>query len=184
MYWNGDLPLLAYLINQKPPKPFLAYRSDGPSGEEWSYSSDFDDTRYRYASIVNMKETPDLFIKSLDGEYPQPSKPIMMEVEDLSSIMRVLAPLSAREGTVFPLWHFEKEGKHYIGSVIPFEHYYEADALPVFFYLKTKDPPQGPFIRYSALKPSGEKLEYANSTSDVKYFYAKLIDVEGMSFLT
>ena len=182
MYWDGDLPLLTYLF-EKPLKPFLAYRSDGPSGEEWFYTDDFDDPRYRYASIVNVKGTPRLFKESLDGNYPQPPKPLLMEVSDLASIMRVLVPLSMREGTAFPLWHFERGGKHYIGVVIPFEHYYEADALPVFFYLELEDSPQGPFVRYSASKPSGEKLGFASNTSDVKHFYAKLIDIDDLPFL-
>ncbi len=182
MYWDGDLPLLTYLF-EKPPKPFLAYRSDGPGGEEWFYSDDFDDTRYRYASIINMRETPSLFKDSLDGKYTQPPKPLLMEVDDLASIMRVLVPLSIREGTVFPLWHFERGDEHCIGVVIPFEHYYEADALPVFFYFRMKDSPQGHFVRYSASKPSGEKLGFASNTSDVKYFYAKLIDVDRLPFL-
>lgn len=183
MYWNGDLPLLTYLLDQKPAKPFLAYRSDSPGGEEWFYSDNIDDTRYRYASIVNMKQTPSLFGASLDGKYPQPPEPLLMQVEDLSSIIRVLLPLSMREGMVFPLWHFEKKGEHQVGVVIPFEHYYEADALPVFFYMTLKEPPQGPFLRYSASRPAGERLEFTSNTADAKYFYAKLIDVESLPFL-
>jgi hypothetical protein len=183
MYWNGDLPLLAYFIDEKPNKPFLAYRSDGPTGEEWFYVDNIEDTRYRYASIVSVKETPKPFEASLDGEYPRPPKPLMMRVEDLSSIVRVLAPLSMREGTVFPVWHFQDKGEHRIGVVIPFEHYYEADALPIFFYVTSEDPPQGPFLRYSASRHVGEKLEYASNTSDAKYFYAKLVDVDGLPFL-
>jgi len=183
MYWKGDLPILAYLVEQKPAKPFLAYRSDGPSGEEWFYSDDVDDARYRYASIININETPDLFRESLEGKYPQPSKPLMMEVENLSSIVRVLIPLSMREDTVFPLWHFVQRGEHHIGVVIPFEHYYEADALPIFFYYRSGEPPSGPFLRYLTSKTSGEKLEFTSNTSDVKYFYVKLIDVEGLPFL-
>jgi hypothetical protein len=30
------------------------------------------------------------------------------------------------------------------------------------------------------VKPSGEKLEFANNTSDAKCFYAKLVGVEDM----
>jgi hypothetical protein len=183
LYWNGDLPLLAYLIGEKPKKPFLAYRCDTPAGEEWSYSDSFDDTRYRYASIINMKETPALFRDSLEGKYSQPAKPLLMEVDDLRSIMRVLVPLSVREGTVFPLWHLEKAGEHQVGVVIPFEHYFEADALPVFFYYRMKESPQGAFIRYNASKPTGEKLEFVSNTSEVRYFYAKLIDVDTLPFL-
>ncbi|MEM2982653.1 MAG: hypothetical protein QXH17_05765 [Candidatus Bathyarchaeia archaeon] len=183
MYWEGDIPILAYLLDEKPEKPFLAYRSDGPYGEEYFYTSDVDDTRYRYASIVSIKDTPDLFKESLANHYPKMPKPIMMEVENLASIVRVLIPLSVREGTAFPLWHFEKDNKHNLGVIIPFEHYYEADALPILFYFTMKEPPPGPFIKYSAARPLGERLDYASNTSDVKYFYVKIIDVEDFPLL-
>ncbi|MCJ7761521.1 hypothetical protein MUP59_10360 [Candidatus Bathyarchaeota archaeon] len=183
MYWEGDLPLLAYMPNQKPSKPFLAYRSDGATGEECFYSDDFDDTKYRYASIITMKETPELFRRSLEGDYSQPPQPLMMEVNDVASLMRVLVPLSFREGTSFPVWHFVKGGTHNLGILIPFEHYYEADALPVLFHLKMNEPPRGPFLRYNALKPAGERVEFTSNTCDVKYFYAKLIDIERFPLL-
>jgi hypothetical protein len=70
--------------------------------------------------------------------------------------------------------------KHIIGTCIPFEHYYEADALPVFFYVSQDEAPEKSFIKYIAIKPSGEKVEYSNNTSDAKYFYAKLVDVKDM----
>ncbi|MGQ9542622.1 MAG: hypothetical protein ACUVTM_00830 [Candidatus Bathyarchaeia archaeon] len=182
MYWEGCLPILAYLVDEEPGKPFLAYRSDGPYGEEYFYTGDVDDARYRYASVVSVKDTPNLFKDSLEGNYPKLPKPLMVEVENIASIVRVLIPLSVREGTVFPLWHFESDGEHNIGVVTPFEHYYEADALPIFFYLRMKEPPPGPFIRYSATKPSGERLEFTSNTSDVKYFYVKIIDIEEPPF--
>jgi hypothetical protein len=69
-----------------------------------------------------------------------------------------------------------------VGTCIPFEHYYEADALPVFFYVSLDEPPehdQG-FVKYIAIKPIGEKLDYVSNTSDAKCFYAKIINVHDM----
>jgi hypothetical protein len=83
-----------------------------------------------------------------------------------------------REGTVFPLWHFLRNGKHIVGTCIPFEHYYEADALPVFFYVTQEKPPSHPFIKYVASKPLGERIDYTGNTSDAKGFYAKIVDVK------
>ena len=40
MYWEGDIPILAYTESETPPKPFLAYRSDGVKGEEWMFTDD------------------------------------------------------------------------------------------------------------------------------------------------
>jgi hypothetical protein len=180
MYWEGDLPILAYAYSDTPPKAFLAYRSDSLKGEEWMYTDDVDDTRFRYASFVQLKTIPEAFAQSLDGKSPDLDEPMLAEVDDLKSIARILLPLSLREGTLFPLWHFVRGKKHIIGTCIPFEHYYEADALPVFFYVSQDKPPESSYIKYIAIKPSGEKVEYSNNTSDAKYFYAKLVDVKDM----
>jgi len=182
MYWDGDLPILAYTTSESPPKPFLAYRSDSPRGEEWMFSDDAGDTRYRYGSFVELKNIPYAFVDAIDGKFPEIPYPMLAEVENVKSIARILLPLSLREGTLFPLWHFQRGRRYIIGTCIPFEHYYEADALPVFFYVSQDqpvDPAQG-FVKYIAVKPSGEKLEFANNTSDAKCFYAKLVDVEDM----
>lgn len=180
MYWEGDLPILAYTVSDAPPKAFLAYRSDSVKGEEWMFTDDVGDTRYRYASFVELKTIPDAFVQSLEGKCPELSSPMLAEVEDLKSIARILLPLSLREGTLFPLWHFMRGKKHIIGTCIPFEHYYEADALPVFFYVSLNEQPGQGFIKYIAVKPSGEKVEYSNNTSDAKFFYAKIVEVKDM----
>ncbi len=178
MYWNGDLPLLAYVDSDQRPKPFLAYKSDSPKGEEVAFCDDVDDTRYKYGSFVEVKKTPKFFEDSLRGEHPSPPEPMLTEVENLNSIVRILLPLSFREGTIFPLWQFKRNRKHIVGTCIPFEHYYEADALPVFFYVIRDEPLNAPFIKYAASRPAGEKLEFSNNTSDAKYFYVKIVGVE------
>ena len=183
MYWDGDLPLLACLSDEKPTKPFIAYRSDKVNGEELLYTDTFDDARYKYASIIEFKKTPELFLRTLNGDFTQPKKPLMMEVENLTSLLRTLVPLSIRESISFPLWHFKNDSDEYLGAIVPFEHYYESDALPVFFYLKLSESLQEPFIRYNASKPAGEKMEFTTNTSDAKYFYAKVIDIEPLPFM-
>lgn len=180
MYWEGDLPILAYTVSDAPPKAFLAYRSDSLKGEEWAFTEDAGDTRFRYASFVELKKTPDAFLEALEGKCPPLPSPMLAEVEDLKSIARILLPLSLREGTLFPLWHFTRGPNHIVGTCIPFEHYYEADALPVFFYLPLPKAPEQGFVKYIAVKPTGEKVEYSNNTNDAKFFYAKVIDVKDM----
>jgi hypothetical protein len=180
MYWDGDLPILAYTVSDTPPKAFLAYRSDSQKGEEWMFSDDAGDTRYRYASFVDLKAVPEVFSESLEGRHPDVLHPLLAEVEDIRSIARILLPLSLREGTLFPLWHFTRGKRHIVGTCIPFEHYYEADALPVFFYVSLDHSPEEGFVKYIAMKPTGEKVEFTNNTNDAKYFYAKIVDVEDM----
>jgi hypothetical protein len=180
MYWDGDLPIFAYTYSDSPPKAFLAYRSDSTKGEEWMFSDEVGDTRFRYASFVELTNVPEAFRESLEGKFPDIPPPLLAKVEDLRSIARILLPLSLREGTLFPLWHFTRGNKHLVGTCIPFEHYYDADALPVFFYVSMNEAPQDGFIKYIAVKPTGEKIEFSNNTNDAKYFYVKLIKVEDM----
>ena len=182
MYWEGALPILAYTISDSPPKPFLAYRSDSSKGEEWMFSNDADDTRYRYGTFVELKHIPMAFVEALEGKFPDILHPMLAQVEDLKSIARILLTLSLREGHLFPLWHFQRGKRHIMGTCIPFEHYYEADALPVFFYVEQEQPldtGQG-FIKYIAIKPNGETIEFTNNTNDAKFFYVKLVDVDDM----
>src|SRR5262249_7323484 len=155
MYWHGDIPILAYSETEGGKKPFLAYRSNAPKGEEWVFTEDAEDTRFKYASTIRVKNLPDAFRRSLEGIFPKPPDPVVTEVEDLTSLARVLLTLSMREGTSFPLWHFERDNHHIVGTIIPFEHYYDSDALPVFFYTKSTGPPGGSFLRYSVVKPAG-----------------------------
>ncbi|MGA2784105.1 MAG: hypothetical protein ABSF09_05350 [Candidatus Bathyarchaeia archaeon] len=182
MYWEGDLPILAYTISDTPPQPFLAYRSDSPKGDEWMFSEDAGDTRYRYGTFAELKHIPEPFVQALEGNFPEISPPMLAQVEDLKSVARILLPLSLREGTLFPLWHFQRSNKHILGTCIPFEHYYEADALPVFFYVEQDQPPESDqgFLRYIAIKPNGEKIEFTNNTSDAKFFYVKIVNVDNM----
>jgi hypothetical protein len=181
MYWDGDLPILAYAISDRPPKAFLAYRSDSPKGEEWAFSDEAGDTRFRYGSFVELKNVPDAFAESLEGQFPDIAHPMLAEVENMQSIARILLPLSLREGTLFPLWHFTRDKRHIIGTCIPFEHYYDADALPVFFYVSMSDLPDGQgFVKYIAVKPLGEKIEFSNNTNDAKCFYAKIVGIKDM----
>ena len=180
MYWKGDIPILAYAEADGAKKPFLAYRINSPKGEEWTFTDDADDTRYKYASTVKVKNIPDAFRMSLEGAFPKPPDPVIAEVEDLTSLARVLLTLSMREGTVFPLWHFQRNSHHILGTVIPFEHYYDADALPVFFHTRSQSAPSGAFLRYSVQKTTGEKADFVNIPQDAKSFHAKIVDVKDL----
>lgn len=55
--------------------------------------------------------------------------PLPVKIVDLQNFARLALGLS--EEVLF-IWHFKREEKHIIGTCIPFEHYYDADALPLF----------------------------------------------------
>jgi len=180
MYWTGDLPLFAYITIDEKPGSFLAYRSNAPKGEEFVFTNEIEDPKFVYSPLIDLAKPPQLLEKCLREQAPTPPKPMLSEITALHSLVRVLLLLSLRETAVFPIWHFKRDKMHIIGTCVPFEHYYESDALPVFFYLKQDHPPASSFIRYCATKFTGEKLEYVSNTADTKYFHAKIVDVKNL----
>lgn len=179
MYWRGDIPLFTYIWTKKAPEPFLAYRSEAEK-EEAFFTNNIEDPKYIYSPLIDLKEPPSILTECLDGKWPSPQKPLVVELNDLSSVARLLFLITSKEYTAFPIWHFKRDRHHYLGVCIPFEHYYEANALPVFFYVKARRNPEGPFLRYITSKVGGENLGYTKSTSETKYFYAKIVDVKDM----
>lgn len=161
------------------PNAFLAYRCD-VDREECLFTNNIDDARYVYAPIIDMKNPPKLFKDSIRGKWPALQKPMAVELDNAESLVRLLYLISSKEYTSFPVWHFQRKDKHVLGVCVPFEHYYESNALPVFFYIAEKKAPDGVFFRYATSKAAGETLEFAKSASDTKYFYAKIIDVDDM----
>lgn len=177
LFWKGGVPLLTYVPIEETGKPFLAYRSDSPGGEQFFLTSELEDPKFRYAPLLDLEEPPELITRSLTAETRVTQRPLLARVKSINSLTRMLLALASRMSVIFPLWHFIRQGKHIIGTCIPFERYYEADALPIFFYATQDKPPEGPFIRYRTSKQE-ESLTFATDTSDAKYFHAKLITVK------
>jgi len=179
MSWKGDIPLFALIKLDQRPGAFLAYKSD-MDREECFFTDNIDDTRYGYAPVIDIRHTPDLFKQTIKGQWPEAQKPLAVQLENQQSLMRLLFLIFSKEYNAFPVWHFQRSKRHILGVCVPFEHYYEANALPVFFYLASAKPPNGPFFKYATSKVTGETLEFSRATNDTKYFYAKIIDVEDM----
>ena len=181
MYWRGAIPIFANVRLERAPDPFLAYTSNGPKGEDVLFTKDMDDTRYRYAPLIDLTCAPNFLAESIK-EKPKPSVGLVStKLSGEESLARTLLFLSLDEPT-FPLWCFRRGRNNILGTIVPFENYYECDALPVFFYVDRDNPPSGRFLKYSASKPRGEYVQYSEDTSDPKYFYLKIIDVEDMPF--
>ena len=179
MAWRGDLPLFAYINVKSRIDSFLAYKSDLEE-EEYMFTNNFDDTRYFYAPIIRLKDPPRMFIDPLEKKQPSFDKPLEIELDSLYSLSRILYLSSVKEFTSFPIWRFKRGKKYVLGTCIPFDHYYEGGALPIFFYIKFSRPPRESFLKYTTSKMEGELLDYSQTTGDAKFFYAKIIDVEDM----
>ncbi|MCL7383126.1 MAG: hypothetical protein LZ174_02370 [Thaumarchaeota archaeon] len=177
-YWRGNLPIFAYTYIDEEPKGYVAYTNIGK--EEVFFTSSSDDTKYAYGPVIETESEPELITKALNRKKQLAEKPLTIKTKDLTSLMRVLVMMSDASVSP-PLWHFFKDGKHILGLIVPFFDYYEANALPVFFYFESLEPPATPFIKYLASN-SREEVSYTSYVSDMKYFYGRIVTVNNMPF--
>ncbi len=175
-YWKGNLPIFTYTMLDNEPKGYLAYKNI--EREEAFFTNDTNDNKFSYAAIVEVDEPPEFISYSMKKEKKFYEKPINIKVRNINSLLRILLIMS-NEGFSSPLWFFNNKGENILGVITPFYDYYEANALPVFFYIECEDI-QEPFIKYY---PSEQEiLSFTNSINDMKYFYARIIKVKNMPF--
>ena len=140
-----------------------------------------DDSRYRYSPLIDVAHNPGFIDENSARKVQLPVKPVLTELTGLNTLARTLLFLAIDE-PAFPLWRFKRKNRYILGTIVPFEHYYESDALPVFFYVIENEKISGHFLKYSTSKPRGELAEYAEETADPKYFYVKIVEVEDLPF--
>ena len=180
-YWSGSLPIFAYtrLPKDIEVRGYLGYTNIG--SEKVFFADSADDAKFLYGPVVEVESPPRLIAKALSGRGALRSKPIPAKARNLYSLLRVLLIMSDSTASP-PIWHHEESsGRHILGVVAPFYEYYEASALPVFFYVELAEKP-GPFIKYQAID-GRETLEYAPNVSDMRHFYARVITVKQIPFL-
>ncbi|MCF8885464.1 MAG: hypothetical protein QXK95_00440 [Nitrososphaerota archaeon] len=178
-YWRGNLPIFAYTYLDEEPGGYIAYTSLGR--EEAFFTSSSDDTKYFYGPVIETVHEPELLTKALNKRVQLVEKPLAVKVRDLNSLMRICVMMS--DATVSPpLWHYATQSKHIIGVLAPFFDYYEANALPVFFYVEEDSAPPNPFIRYLASNGK-EEISFTQYISDMKYFYVRIVTVKNLPFM-
>ena len=180
-YWRGSLPIFAYIRSSREleVKGYIGYTNLG--AEKTFFAESADDTRYVYGPVVEVEVPPKLLTKALTSRGMLRVKPIPVRAKNLSSLLRILLIMSDNTSSP-PIWHYEvNEEKHVLGVVAPFYDYYDANALPVFFYVEVNERP-APFIKYQAIGGK-EVLGYAQSISDMKHFYGRVITVKHLPFL-
>lgn len=178
-YWRGNLPIFAYTYLDQEPKGYVAYTNIGKEEVFFTHSSD--DAKYAYGPVVETDDEPELISKALSKKRQLTERPLIIRTKDLTSLIRVLVMMSDASVSP-PLWHYLLGEKHILGLMVPFFDYYEANALPVFFYFESPEPPETPFIKYLASR-SREEISYTPYVSDMKYFYGRIVTVNNMPFL-
>ncbi|MCD6421138.1 MAG: hypothetical protein J7L17_01870 [Thaumarchaeota archaeon] len=180
-YWDGSLPIFAYtkLPQNIQIRGYVGYTNIG--SEKVFFTDSASDAKFLYGPVVEIESPPKLIANALSRRRGLRMKPIPVKARNLYSLLRVLLIMSDNTASP-PIWHYEKRSnEHVLGVIAPFYEYYEASALPVFFYVELSENP-GPFIKYQAIDGK-ETLEYASKVSDMKHFYARVITVKQIPFL-
>jgi len=177
-YWRGNLPIFAFVYPKETPLAYLAYNN--LEGEKAFFTNSTQDPKYQYAAVVETEKEPELFALSLDRKRTRPEMPVSIKAKNMNSLLRMLLMMSSDVASP-PLWLYERGATHVLGLVAPFFDYYEANALPVFFYVEGLQTPPAPFIRYLSGYDQ-EEISYAPFVTDMKYFYARIVKVNNMPF--
>lgn len=177
-YWYGNLPMFAYTRIDEPVKGYLGYMSI--EREDVILTDNNDDNRYVYGAIVETDGEPPLIAEALSKKNRLRDEPVLIKVRNLNSLVRMLVILSDANSSP-PLWCFEHRGKNFLGLIAPFFDYYDANALPVFFYIESLEKPPAPFVRYLPRK-EGEEITFTPYITDMKYFYGRVVCVKSMPF--
>lgn len=177
-YWRGNLPIFAYTKLNVPVKAYLGYVNI--EKEDVILTDSNDDNKYMYGAIIETESEPPIIAGALSRSNRLKDVPVIIRVKNLNSLMRVLVILSDANSSP-PLWYFEHGNKNFLGLIAPFFDYYDANALPVFFYIESYEKPSAPFIRYLPQK-DGEEISFTPYITDMKYFYGRVICVKKMPF--
>jgi len=178
-YWRGNLPLFTYTYVEEEPKGYVAYTN--LDREAAFFTDSTDDTRYLYGPVVQTEEEPELIAKALAEKKTLREKPLTVKAKDINSLIRVLIMMSDNVVSP-PIWHYSAGKKHILGLIAPFFDYYEANALPVFFYIESKEGPPLPFIKYNAVN-GREEISYADYVTDMRHFYGRIVTVHNIPFI-
>lgn len=180
-YWRGSIPIFAYIRSRREleVKGYIGYTSMGE--EKALFADSADDTRYVYGPVVEVEPPPRILIKAFSAGSKPRIKLVSVRAKNLSSLLRILLIMSDNASSP-PIWHYElSEKRHLLGVIAPFYDYYDANALPVFFYVEVEEKP-APFIKYQAAGGK-EVLGYAQGVSGMQYYYGRVITVKQLPFL-
>ena len=71
--------------------------------------------------------------------------PQNIQVEDIKDLARLVASTVSMGQPIYVL-HFQYKGKHYLGVFGAYNHYYEKQGMPLFYYYMSEQPSLGKYI--------------------------------------
>ena len=177
-FWNGSIPILAYVWCDEAPAPYLVYTNLGH--EEARFTKTPESGKYVNGVVIEVEETPrfvSLAIKSTGKQ--ELGKPVVSKVVNLFSLMRLVAAMTDSTATP-PIWYNEKN--RIAGILYPILDYYDSTALPIFLYVTNlENKEMKGYVKYLS-SDDGEELEFTDNVSDTRYIYGRLIYVRRLPF--
>ncbi|MDG6963448.1 MAG: hypothetical protein JRN16_07020 [Nitrososphaerota archaeon] len=147
---------------------FLAYRTAG-DGEEVVFVNSAANASYLYAPIIRVQK----MAKPLEEKDEFQDKFMSVEVENVSSLVKVGAYKTLFEEPPLPLFGFRDGSDWVLGTFARIDDYEEAS---IFFYTKAKEEPSG-FIRYTYDRIA--ETTYVKRTDEPGYHYIKVVKLAG-----
>lgn len=71
--------------------------------------------------------------------------PQNVEVEDIKDLARLVASTVSMGQPIYVM-HFEHKSRHYWGILGVYNHYYEKQGMPLFYYFTAEQPRSGKYI--------------------------------------
>ncbi len=143
---------------------FLAYRIAGES-EEVQLVNSASNASYLYAPVIRVQSMP----APLAAKSEFPDKFMSVEVENISSLVKVGAYKTLFEEPPLPLFTFKQGASWVMGTFARIDDYEEAS---IFFYTHSKEEPSG-FLKYSYDKIT--ETTFVKRTDEPGYHYIKVV---------
>ncbi|MCX8188151.1 MAG: hypothetical protein N3F64_00390 [Nitrososphaeria archaeon] len=131
------------------------------------FFSTIQNASYIYAPIIFLKNPPVNWFRYKTFPFKKNS---LVELEDVSSIVRVATYKMFYEESVLPLFHISNDKLGVLFTILSY-----GDTFPTkVYYVKTKSIDKN-FIKYSSEK---NFLDYTNNIEESGFVYAKIIKVK------
>lgn len=154
-----------YYVDVEKSGEFLAYRSSGEV-EEVQLMESASSPSFIYGPVIRVKKLP----SALEATKKVEERYMAVEVEDMSSLVKVGAYKMLFEEPPLPMFAFKNGTSWVLGTFARIDDYEEAS---LFFYVRLPAEPTAGFMRYSPAK-AGETA-FSKKTDEHGFVYLKVV---------
>ncbi|MEM4311803.1 MAG: hypothetical protein QXX95_05385 [Nitrososphaerales archaeon] len=164
-----------YFIETKEKSEYLSFRNN--SGvEEVTFTDNAKVPGYTYSPIITIAKLPKVFEEALRLQPKVSKKFTNMQLEDLTSLVKICAYRLLFEEPPLPIFTFKIKDKPLVGAFSRIDEFEDSELSHLFFYLPVEDFPQNPYIRYD---PGKGEIKFTSRIDEPGYICIKIIKLYG-----